>query len=216
MRNVRHFAVLAILENRKIKITSAGILAFLYICRQNTKIAPLFLQKMLFFSKKLLKLAMVCDTIYPSIICDVRSTFDRSVKQRMDDNKTINNQPQDFTKRLQKMDRHTRYVLYERDSGKGRRKVVRFDERYMQSQSSPTLVEDIIAARNMHIALNQALTDLTAEEVQIISECFFEGAKVNYTKLAKKHNISRQVYCRKKNRILNKLKELVISYYNKL
>lgn len=134
----------------------------------------------------------------------------------MDDNKTINNQPQDFTKRLQKMDRHTRYVLYERDSGKGRRKVVRFDERYMQSQSSPTLVEDIIAARNMHIALNQALTDLTAEEVQIISECFFEGAKVNYTKLAKNHNISRQVYCRKKNRILNKLKELVISYYNKL
>ena len=111
------------------------------------------------------------------------------------------------------MDRHTRYIIFERDTGKGRRKVVSFEERYMQEQSSPTLIEDLIRARNMHIALNRALSELTPEEDEIITECFFEKVKVNYTKLAKKHGITRQVYCRKKKRILQKLKKLVISYY---
>lgn len=134
----------------------------------------------------------------------------------MDDNKIKKNQPQDFTISLQKMDRQTRYIINERDGGKGRRKVVKFDERYMQDQSSPTLVEDIIIARNMHIALYRALADLTAEEDQIITECFFEETRVNYTKLAKKHGISRQAYCQRKKKILKKLKLLVISYYEEL
>lgn len=131
----------------------------------------------------------------------------------MDNDKNNREYPQNFQQKVQQMDRHTRYIIFERDTGKGRRKVVSFDERYMQEQSSPTLIEDLIRARNMHIALNRALSELTPEEDEIITECFFEKVKVNYTKLAKKHGITRQVYCRKKKRILQKLKKLVISYY---
>lgn len=129
----------------------------------------------------------------------------------MDNNQFTNEHTQKFQRKVQQMDRHTRYLLHERDNGKGRRKVVSFDERYMQSSS--TTIEDLITARKMHIALNRALSELTAEEDEIITECFFEGTKVNYTKLAKKHGISRQAYCQRKKKILKKLKSLVISYY---
>ena len=111
----------------------------------------------------------------------------------MNDKKNQENDPHDFRKKLQQMDRRTRYVLHEKDGGKGRRKVIGFDERYMQDESSPTLIEDMITARDMHLALDRALAELTAEEDQIITECFFEGENVNYTRLAKKHGISRQV-----------------------
>lgn len=134
----------------------------------------------------------------------------------MNDKKNQENDPHDFRKKLQQMDRRTRYVLHEKDGGKGRRKVIGFDERYMQDESSPTLIEDMITARDMHLALDRALAELTAEEDQIITECFFEGEKVNYTRLAKKHGISRQVYCRKRKRILQKLRKSVITHYTQI
>ncbi len=134
----------------------------------------------------------------------------------MNDNKNQKNVPQDFQKKLQQMNRRTRYVLYERDNGKGRRKVIEFDERYMQDESSLMLIEDMIIARDMHLALDRALAELPIEEEQIITECFFEGERINYTKLAKKHGISRQVYCRKLKRILLKLRKSVILHYEQI
>ena len=104
----------------------------------------------------------------------------------MDNNKNNREYHQNFQQKVQQMDRHTRYIIFERDTGKGRRKVVSFDERYMQEQSSPTLIEDLIRARNMHIALNRALADLTPEEDEIITECFFE--KPESVKLSKVQN----------------------------
>lgn len=115
-------------------------------------------------------------------------------------------------KNLKQMNRRTRYINYERDSGKGRRKIEKFEDGYTRDPSSDILIEDLIAARNMHIALDKALQDLSADEYEIISECFFEG-KVNYTKLAKKHGITRQAYTKKLKHILKMLKKLVISYY---
>ena len=117
-------------------------------------------------------------------------------------------------KKIQQMNRRTRYVLNERDYGKGKRKFIKFDERYIQQD--PMLVEDVISSRYLHIALNQALAELTADENEIITECFFESEKVNFTKLAKKHKVSRQAYCRKEKRILQKLKKSVVFHYNKL
>lgn len=136
----------------------------------------------------------------------------------MNDNNNTKNYPPDFRKKVRQLDRQTRYILHEREGGKGRRKIIGFDERYMQEKSSPTLIEDMITARDMHLALDRALAELTAEEDQIITECFFEGerVKVNYTKLAKKHGISRQVYCRKRKRILQKLRESVITHYTQI
>ena len=131
----------------------------------------------------------------------------------MNDNKNQQNVPQDFQKKLQQMNRRTRYLLHERDNGKGRRKFIGFDERYIQDESSLMLIEDMIIARDMHLALDRALAELSIEEEQIITECFFEGERVNYTKLAKKHGISRQVYCRKRKRILQKLRKSVITHY---
>lgn len=134
----------------------------------------------------------------------------------MNDKKNQEFDPHNFRRKVQQMDRRTRYVLYEKDGGKGRRKIIGFDERYMQDEGSPTLIEDMIIARDMHLALDRALAELTAEEDQIITECFFEGEKVNYTRLAKKHGVSRQVYCRKLKRILLKLKNSVILHYEQI
>lgn len=155
---------------------------------------------------------MIC-LYYQSFVLFVRCLA-RGVKQRMDGNKNTKNDFYNYQKKIRQMDRRTRYILHERDNGKGRRKIIEFDERYMQDQSSSTLIEDMLDARDMHLALDRALSELTSEEDQIITECFFEGEKVNYTKLAQKHGISRQVYCRKRKRILQKLKKSVISHYN--
>lgn len=118
-----------------------------------------------------------------------------------------------------KMARRERY-LYERDKGR----LVAFDDRYTQdSNTKNTFIEDLITTRNMHRALDKALRDLTPNEYIIIDECFFDGdnleedknhkKKVNYTKLAEKHGITRQAYKKRLDGILKKLKTLVISYY---
>lgn len=124
-----------------------------------------------------------------------------------------NNNPQNFQKKLRQIDRQSRYILYERDKGKGRRQFEKFDDRYTQNYDAAVFIEDLITARNMYIALDKALADLTEDEYQIISECFFEGKKPNYTKLGKKHGITRQAYTKRRTTILKKLKKLVISYY---
>lgn len=111
-------------------------------------------------------------------------------------------------KECKKMARRERY-LYERDKGR----LVRFDDNYTIDKIKSTLIEDLITARNIHTALNKALAELTVDEYTIIDECFFSNNKVNYSKLAKKHGISRQAYTKKLNRILKKLKKSFISYY---
>lgn len=129
----------------------------------------------------------------------------------MNDNKS-NKKTSLVLSEYRQMCRRTTYIEYEQSKGR----TVRFDERYVQDVRKSNLVEDIIAARNIHIALNKALEQLADDEAQIINECFFESERVNYTKLAQKHGVSRQAYSQKKNRILKKLKGLVISYYNEL
>ena len=134
----------------------------------------------------------------------------------MDSKKQNNNNdknPQNLQKKLQQLDRRSRYIIYERDKGKGKRRFEKFDDRYTQKDGTVVLIEDLITARNMHIALDKALADLEDDEYQIILECFFEGKKPNFTKLGKKYGITRQAYSKRRKNVLKKLKKLVISYY---
>ena len=127
----------------------------------------------------------------------------------MNSNKNNNDTPLILTE-FKQMNCHTRYIVYERNRGR----TVRYDDNYIQDSGKSVLIEDIITARNIHIALNKALAELSPDEYRIISECFFESNnKPNLTKLAKKHGISRQAYTSKRDKILIKLKSLVISHY---
>ncbi len=133
----------------------------------------------------------------------------------MDSKKNIKNTVKtavDFSQILKQMDRNTRYLLYEKERGQGkvRREFVRFDERYIRS---PVSVEEMINRKNKRAALSRALTELSADENEIISECFFDSIKINFTKLGKKHGITGQAYKKRLDRVLIKLKKLVISYY---
>ncbi len=109
---------------------------------------------------------------------------------------------------LKKFDRRVKY-LYERDKGR----LLRYDDAYISDKSAT--VEDLIDKKNLHISLQKALNKLSDTEYQIIQECFFSNERVNFSKLCKKYNITRQVYIRKEKRILSKLKKLVTYYYNK-
>ena len=62
-------------------------------------------------------------------------------------------------------------------------------------------------------ALVKALKELNEIEYEIIQECFFDCEKLNYSKLSKKHSISKQAYTKKVKRILIKLKKLITLYY---
>ena len=128
------------------------------------------------------------------------------------DNDNKKNENPHILKELKSMNRRTKYILVDRSRGK----MVRFDDRYIRDVSKPAVIEDVIKAKNLHIALNKALAELSSHEYQIISECFFESSKPNLTKLSQKHRISRQVYTRKRDRILVKLKKLVISHYEEI
>lgn len=129
----------------------------------------------------------------------------------MDSNNQNKENPH-ILKELKSMNRQTKYILVDRNRGK----TVRFDDRYTRDISKSDVIEDVIKAKNLHIALNKALAELSSHEYQIISECFFESSKPNLTKLSQKHGISRQVYTRKRDRILVKLKKLVISHYEEI
>lgn len=129
----------------------------------------------------------------------------------MDSNNQNKENPH-ILKELKSMNRQTKYILVDRNRGK----TVRFDDRYTRDISKSDVIEDVIKAKNLHIALNKALAELSSHEYQIISECFFESSKPNLTKLSQKHGISRQVYTRKRDRILVKLKKLVVSHYEEI
>lgn len=129
----------------------------------------------------------------------------------MDSNNQNKENPH-ILKELKSMNRQTKYILVDRNRGK----TVRFDDRYTRDISKSDVIEDVIKAKNLHIALNKALAELPPHEYQIISECFFESNKPNLTKLSKKHGITRQAYTRKRDRILVKLKKLVISHYEEV
>ncbi len=75
-------------------------------------------------------------------------------------------------------------------------------------------VEASYEKKQLHTALNKALKELSAEELQIINECFFfVGIKRQpYKALAKIHGISRQAYCKRLAKILSKLK-IMIDYH---
>lgn len=133
----------------------------------------------------------------------------------MDSKKNIKNEVKtasDIPEILKQMDRDTRYLLYEKDRGHGKvcREFVRFDERFIRS---PISVEEMINRKNKRVALFKALSEMSGEENEIISECFFDNIKVNYTKLGRKHGITGQAYKKRLDRVLIKLKKLVISYY---
>lgn len=98
--------------------------------------------------------------------------------------------------------------LYEKDKGR----LIRFDEAYITT-GTPNTIEDFISKRNLHRALAQALKELNEIEYEIIQECFFTNEKLNYSKLSKKHSISKQAYTKKVKRILAKLRNLITLYY---
>lgn len=133
-------------------------------------------------------------------------------KENNANEKERNKNTSHFLKLYRQINRRTRYIVYERN----RDKTVLFDERYTRDVSKSAVIEDVIKARNLHIALNKALAELPPHEYQIISECFFESNKPNLTKLSEKHGITRQVYTRKRDRILVKLRRLVISHYEEI
>lgn len=70
---------------------------------------------------------------------------------------------------------------------------------------------EILCKEEKIAALKKALLDLSDDERQIIKECFyFNGSKKpSYSKLAEKYNISRQAYCKRLDKILRKLKEII-------
>ena len=100
----------------------------------------------------------------------------------MDSNNQNKENPH-ILKELKSMNRQTKYILVDRNRGK----TVRFDDRYTRDISKSDVIEDVIKAKNLHIALNKALAELSSHEYQIISECFFESSKPNLTKLSQKH-----------------------------
>lgn len=62
-------------------------------------------------------------------------------------------------------------------------------------------------------ALKKALLDLSDGERQMIKECFFfKGRKLPYKVLAEQYGITRQAYCKRLDKLLAKLKPMVIFY----
>ncbi len=113
----------------------------------------------------------------------------------------------EWQREYRKMQRRETY-LYEKDKGR----LIKFDEAYITT-GTPNTIEDFISKRNLHRALVKALKELNEIEYEIIQECFFDCEKLNYSKLSKKHSISKQAYTKKVKRILIKLKKLITLYY---
>ena len=91
----------------------------------------------------------------------------------MDSNNQNKENPH-ILKELKSMNRQTKYILVDRNRGK----TFRFDDRYTRDISKSDVIEDVIKAKNLHIALNKALAELPLHEYQIILECFFESNKL--------------------------------------
>lgn len=119
-----------------------------------------------------------------------------------------------FNNYKKRVNRQEKYILYERDKRrliKCNSKIITFDDSYTFDINADT-IDEIIRKQHMHQALICALKKLTNFERQIIDECFFTDKKT-YTELSKSHNISRQAYTKKLNRILKKLRILIESFY---
>ena len=75
------------------------------------------------------------------------------------------------------------------------------------------LENEIFESNKKIIALRKALSDLSDSEMQMINECFFfEGKKPSYEDLAKQYGITRQAYCKRLNKLLSRLKPMVLFY----
>ena len=81
----------------------------------------------------------------------------------MDSNNQNKENPH-ILKELKSMNRQTKYILVDRNRGK----TVRFDDRDIRDVTKPAVIEDVIKANNLHIALNKALAELPPHEYQII------------------------------------------------
>lgn len=78
------------------------------------------------------------------------------------------------------------------------------------------LENEIFESDKKIIALKKALSDLSDSEMQMINECFFfEGKKSSYKDLAKQYGITRQAYCKRLNKLLSRLKPMVLFYLDK-
>lgn len=101
-----------------------------------------------------------------------------------------------------------------RFQNKSKNHLVSYDSCVGVYLSSNETVEALYEKRQLHTALYKALKELSAEELQIINECFFfVGIKRQpYKTLAQIHGISRQAYCKRLDKILAKLR-VIIQYY---
>lgn len=98
-----------------------------------------------------------------------------------------------------------------------REHCVSYDDEKLENRlfNSTDNVEFIAEHEKQLSALKKALTTLSSEDLEIIREnFFFEEKKPSYTELANKYGVTRQVYTRKLNRILAKLKMIVENYLN--
>ena len=115
-----------------------------------------------------------------------------------------------------KTKRQERYLLYEKDYRHNHKRIISFDEGVIDIDKSRMLADEksdinyVLSQRELHKTLLNALDSLSMAERTIIDECFFEDAKrLSYEELGKRHNVSRQVYTRKLQRILRKLRQLI-------
>lgn len=108
-------------------------------------------------------------------------------------------------KHIKRVRRQEKYLFIERD--KSRR--VSYNDAIMADKNADVI--DTISRNNQHKALMFALTKLNSKEKQIIDECFFEE-KRSFAELSKLHNISKPAYWRKLQRILLKLRGIIVSY----
>lgn len=75
-------------------------------------------------------------------------------------------------------------------------------------------IEYYLDKKSELLALKKALSVLSADERQMIRECFyFDGKKrPSFQSLAQNYGISRQAYCKRLDKLLVKLKQIV-EYY---
>lgn len=114
-----------------------------------------------------------------------------------------------------KTDRQEKWMFYEKayDKNKHKRRIISLSDYDDKSDVYIDTESDIVktlSAEELHKSLLAALSYLSDLERIIIDEVFFySGKKPSLEELGSKHNISRQCYTRKLNRILRKLRTLI-------
>lgn len=116
--------------------------------------------------------------------------------------------------------RQEKYLLFEKDYRSNKcRSILSLDDindKNINQVDNSADINSVINKNNLHKALMTALQKLSVIERQIIDECFFyeDVKRKTYQELGKKHNISRQVYVRKLNRTLSKLRQLIEQHFD--